>query len=239
MNLNEIYIQSRNDEEFLLSKATIENERYHFVGFLESTNLNYACYNIYQERKYLIARNNFFVSSLIRLFMNDVYNENIFMLYRSFCYSIISDSDKLIHKYNSYNETFLDTFGSSFAKAIQACLKGNDKSLQEQIQNLERHTDKKSIAKNYSGVPIAFKGILQNDKTLVEQGINEILSKHNKQEQPAVVKDYMNIEALTLAKLAYRKGIVIEIENPLLPKEMIPVQELEKYESYDFLKGII
>ena len=33
MNLVEIYNQTKSDEEFLLSKAVLENERYHFIGF--------------------------------------------------------------------------------------------------------------------------------------------------------------------------------------------------------------
>ena len=238
MNLIQIYDQSKNDEEFLLTKAVIENERCDFIGFLEFTNLNYACYNIYYVKECLTARNNFYQSALIRLFLNNFCNRSIFMLYRSFCSAIISDSQKLINQYLTYTDDFLDTFGSSFAKAIQAIIKGDDVSLQIQIENLEKHTDKKSIAKNYSGIPVAFKGILQNDKMLVEQGIYEILAKHNKQEHPAVIKDFLNIEALTMAKLSIRKGIIVEIDNPLLPKAMIPIKELERYESYDFLKEI-
>jgi hypothetical protein len=243
ITIEEAFSRAKNTEEFSLSKIAIPEEQYFYYGFLEHPNLVYGCFNI-KYKNFNLAKNNFYITSVIILFRHNKYDngtytgDNIFTTHYGFCYSLISDSPKLINRYLQYEDTFLDTFGSSFAKAIQACVKGDDDSLQEQIKNLEKHTDKKSIAKNYSGVPIAFKGILQNDKTLVEQGINEILAKHGKQEQPAVVKDYMNIEALTLAKLAYRKGIVIEIDNPLLPKEMIPIQELDKYESYDFLKDI-
>lgn len=211
---------------------------------LVSSNLQIATYNIFAKKNFISGRNCFYKAGLLKILLHEKFDNNnytgsnIFLVATGFTFAILSDSKKLINQYSKYDDTFLDTFGSSFAKAVQACVKEDDRALQLQIENLERHTDKKSIAKNYDGVPIAFKGILQNDKALVEQGINEVLTKHNKQEHPAVVKDYMNIEALTLAKLAYRKGITVEADNPLLPKEMIPIQELEKYESYDFLKEI-
>ena len=84
-----------------------------------------------------------------------------------------------------------------------------------------------------------FKLILPYNKILENKEANEILEKHNKQEHPAVVKDFINLEAIAIAKIAHRKGIMVEVENPYLPKDMIPINELEKYKSYDFLNNIL
>jgi hypothetical protein len=44
--------------------------------------------------------------------------------------------------------------------------------------------------------------------------------------------------ALGYAKLAWQKGLEVEINNPLVPKEPLQVKPLDKYvDSYDFLKS--
>jgi len=234
-----MYNQSKKDEEFLLKKIQIEDEKNHFVGFLEYTNLNFACYNIFESKNYIDGRNDFYTASLIRLYMNNKFNENIFAVHRSFCATIISDSEKIINRYLELEDSFLDTFSSAFCKAVQSAIKNDNLGLIEYIDKLKIHTQKKTVGENYSGVINGFKGVLENDKTLIEQGIKEILEKHNKQEHPAVVNDFINLEALMFAKIAYRKGIVIEVDNPLLPTNMFQINELGKYESYDFLNEIL
>ena len=38
-------------------------------------------------------------------------------------------------------------------------------------------------------------------------------------------------------KLAWRKGIEVEVNSPLISKELLPIQPLDKYEiPYDFLR---
>jgi hypothetical protein len=228
--------------------AYLENPIYdknQVVLSLVSANIHLAICNITINKDYLTARNNFYKAALAEAYLDKYYDDgtytsyNIFATHYSFCYAIICDDKNVLNHYLKYSDNFLNTFGSSFAKAIQSSVENDDVELEVQIKNLERHTNGKSIAKNYTGVALAFKGMLQNDKIIIKQGINEILSKHSMQDQPAVVKDYLNIEALTIAKLAYRKGITIEIDSQILPKEMIPLQELEKYENYSFLDNIL
>ena len=44
--------------------------------------------------------------------------------------------------------------------------------------------------------------------------------------------------ALGYAKLAWLSGIEVDIDSPLVPKELLPLQSNEKYDdSYDFLKS--
>ncbi|MFC4263902.1 Imm49 family immunity protein [Ferruginibacter yonginensis] len=48
---------------------------------------------------------------------------------------------------------------------------------------------------------------------------------------------YVSFPALGYAKLAWLKGIEVEVKSHLVPKELLPIQPLEKYEiPYDFLK---
>jgi hypothetical protein len=239
-----ISIWNNDEENYLKFISNPEYNKEYIIMNLVSSNLQIATYNIVIKKDFYFGRNCFYKAGLLKMLLHEKFDKknytssNVFLVSIGFAYSILSDSHKLISKYLEYEDDFLDTFGSAFAKAIQACVKGDDSSLQLEIDNLERHTGTKSIAKNYSGIPVAFKGILFKDKMLVELGISEILAKHSKQDQPAILKDFMSIEALTLAKLAYRKDIIVELDNSFLPKEMIPVKQLEEYESYDFLKEL-
>ncbi len=207
-------------------------------------NVDLATNEIYNTLNYSQAKKYFYKAAMTKIYLHEKFDyerytsSNIFLVSTGFSYAIISDSSSLINRYLLFKDNFLDTFGSAFGKAIQASIQNDDIELSKQIEKLVKHTNKKNIAKHYIGCVNAFKGVLQKDKSLIELGIKELLSSHNKQEHQAVVKDFLNIEALTLAKLAYRKGIELNIESPLLPKEMIPVKELEHYEGYKFFSEI-
>ncbi|WP_435356913.1 hypothetical protein [Emticicia sp. SJ17W-69] len=103
-------------------------------------------------------------------------SSHIFTTHYGFCYATLSDSSILIKDYSKFEDNFLETFGSSFAKAIQACIKNDNVELAKQIEKLVQHINKKSIAKHYVGCINAFKGILQKDKYLTELGIKEFSS---------------------------------------------------------------
>ncbi|MCP9764826.1 Imm49 family immunity protein [Lacihabitans soyangensis] len=234
---------SKNEHLYLEYLKNPEYNAEYLIMNLISCNLQIAANEIFGKKDIYKGKNCFFRAALLKLFLHENYDKgtytssNLFLVSNGFMYSILSDNPKLINRLSIYEDNFLDTFGACFAKAIQACMRGDNKYLIEQITNLERHT-RKGNAKNYSGISIAFKGLMEFDKNTIEEGIKEILSKHNKQEQPTVIKDYLNLEALTLAKLALRKGILVNIDNPLLPKEMIPINALENYKGYDILKEI-
>lgn len=54
-----------------------------------------------------------------------------------------------------------------------------------------------------------------------------------------IAAEYISTPALGYTKLAWLKGMEIEIDHPLIPKELLPCRPLEKYEdTYDFLKEL-
>lgn len=239
-----INIWENDVESFISLISNPEFNTEYILMNLVSANLQIATYNLFASKNLSKSKNCYYNAGLLKILLHEKFGKNnytssnIFLVATGFSYCILSDSSKLINRYLNYNDNFLDTFSSVYSKAIQACIKEDDYSLHLQILQLEKHTSKSGMAKYFNGVPMAFKGIIAKDTGLIEQGIKEILNKHKNQDQPIIVKDYMNVEALTIAKLAYRRGFIVEIENQLLPKEMIPIQELDKYETYDFLKEI-
>jgi hypothetical protein len=161
-------------------------------------------------------------------------NGEIFNVLDTFTYPILSDSSNLIRRYLKYERTeHPDSFSTYFGKAIQSVLKDDQQALQSNIEGLKKWS-KKGWAKQYSGIITVFEGFFVNDKTIIEKGLQEIIALHEKQEQPAVIKDYINLEATALAKLSYRKGLEIDIDYSLIPKELLPIKELPNYEGYPF-----
>ena len=64
--------------------------------------------------------------------------------------------------------------------------------------------------------------------------------RHHARNKPfALRKEYISIPALTYTKLAWLKGFELDINHPLVPRALLPVQPLEKYvDEYDFLKEL-
>lgn len=237
ISLSEAVIRAKNTEKSVLNLIKNPDELYFQLGFLEQPNIVFAC-NFIVNKEFDYAKNTFYRIAGINITLNKLFDTSMFSSSKVFCYPLLSDNQKLINHYLSYEDNSLKTFTASFAKAIQSCIKNDDIELAKQIDLLLKYTSKKTWEKNFVGCVDAFKGILQNDKLLIDKGINDLIAKHDKQDHPAVVKDFINLEATTIAKLAYKKGFEVQIESPLVPKELIPTKELDHYESYDFLAPI-
>ena len=69
---------------------------------------------------------------------------------------------------------------------------------------------------------------------LLTPKMHNIRNKHN-----ILLNEFISHPALGYAKLAWLKGIEVEIDNPLVPKELLPFKPLENYlNEYAFLDEI-
>lgn len=59
---------------------------------------------------------------------------------------------------------------------------------------------------------------------------------HRRRNDRIYRKDLISIPALSYAKLAYIKGYELDIDHPLIPKELLPVRPNDEYWEYDFMK---
>ena len=85
-----------------------------------------------------------------------------------------------------------------------------------------------------------YKAILERNKTRIKEVIEELASPeiHRRRNDEPIFSKYVSMPALGYAKLAWQKGLEVEINSPLVPKELLPVKPLDKYvDSYDFLKS--
>ncbi len=84
-----------------------------------------------------------------------------------------------------------------------------------------------------------FIGFLESDNEKMEYAIKELLipKVHSSRNQYSLQKEFLSYPSLGYAKLAWIKGFEVGINNPLVPKELLPIKPLKKYEdTYEFLK---
>lgn len=238
MTMQEIFKRNINDEIFLISKMSNDEEAPFFVGSFKFLNLQNAIYYAFVDHNFDKSRNEFYKAGMVNALRHEKLSGEIFNVLDTFSYPLLSDSSSLISRYLSYERTeYPDSFSTYFGKAIQSVLKDDSQALQANIEGLKKWS-KKGWAKQYAGIVTTFEGFFKNDKSVIEKGLKEIIAIHDKQEQPAIVKDYINLEAAALAKLAWRKGIEVVVNSELVPAELLPIKELSTYEGYEFFKEI-
>lgn len=156
-----------------------------------------------------------------------------------FAYAIVSDNETVIQRLLSIEQDFYlnDNFiGYTHRKVLQAFLKEDKADLAFRIANLEKSLMSGQWSK-YKGWIDSFSGLMNKDKTQIEKGIKELVGEHDI-DSPASIGEFVCLHGLAIAKMAWRIGIEVEINNPLIPKGLLPYEALPIYEGYDFFKEI-
>ncbi|MBV8252075.1 MAG: immunity 49 family protein [Chitinophaga sp.] len=211
---------------------------------LGTTELNLAVYEMYVKKDFSSARCHFYTAALLRAYQHNHFETGgytssyIYSTQRSFCFAVLSDNSKLIEYYTKYKDTFDKSFPGNFCTAIQAVITGDNEGLKTAIAKLEKHVQKKTWEKTFAGCVPAFKGLLENNSTLLQTGIRELLTSFPKQDNPAVSQDLFSIEATALAKLGVIKGMTLQIDSPLVPAEMLTTVATTGCDIPDFVKEL-
>lgn len=224
-----LYVEAINDSNY--DKRAILNS-------MISNNLYFATYSIFVDKNYDVARQCFHNCALITEYLHVFFDQSIYSSTRNFCYAVLSDNSRVIERHSKYEDTFLVTLGAHFGKAIQAIFTNENNKLKELIAALENDVRKKTWERYFAGAVDIFKGMLNMNSEAIENGINELVLHHAQQENPPVVREFLNVEATALAKLAWSRGIKANIESDLIPQEMLPSKELSNYQTYDFLSEL-
>lgn len=231
------YKKSQEDEKFLMTKLSNNEEKRFFIGSLEFVNINYALYNIFIKSMPDGARLAFYNASMIAAYLHEKYNEDIFLI-KFFTYPVLSDNSNLMDRFSRYNNSrWGNTFAYYYGKAVQSVIINNKSNLAENIKGLEK-TCKKGWEKQYSGFITAFQGFLDGSPELIIRGVEELLTKYKKQDIDELLKEFINLEATAILKLSLRQNMELKINNPLIPNEFLLIKELPEYKGYDFFKEI-
>ncbi len=228
------------------------------------TSLKNACdilwykYEIFAVRNYLSkeVKQFFFVCGLLNEYSLSKFNERFFDNGLSrISYAILSDNETLIQRYAklryqkgenailSMDEMVAQGESAIWCNTVQFFIENNKDGIEKNLNIIETKTLKnlpkkeKALIDDYE----FYKALHHNNKSKMEEILEKLTSPkiHKQRNDNPILNQYISIPALGYAKLAWRKGVEVEVKSNLVPKDMLPIQPLEKYEvPYDFLKEI-
>lgn len=201
-----------------------------------------ALYYLFIEKDIKHTKQSFYFSGKMQIYLCLLYKDNdLFTISMSITTAVLlSDNKKLIQQYA--NLTY-DTYEKDLKKGhlmpfVQAILRDDWDYLKEKIEyNKEHFTSKKSNAWFIPDLDF-FEALLMKNEIKMKEAILVLLTpkKHNQRNKEIYRKDLISTPALTYIKLAYIKGYELDIDHPLIPKELLPVKPNDEYWEYDFMK---
>ena len=167
-------------------------------------------------------------------------------------YPILSDNELLIQRYaklryqpwgkmKGMDENVLLGKGDVWSNTVQFFMANDNDGVERNLNIIETKT-LKSLPKKEEGLKDDYefyKALHNGDKAKMEEVLEKLTSPkiHKKRNDNPILNQYISLPALGYAKLAWRKGIEVEVKSNLVPKELLPIKPLDDYQiPYDFLK---
>jgi len=168
-------------------------------------------------------------------------------------YAILSDNEPLIQRYAKLRyqrgtnaELSMDEMVSEgempiWCNTVQFFMVNDTAGVERNLNIIENKTLKK-LPKKEEGLKDDYefyKALHFKDKSKMEEILEKLVSSkiHKKRNDNPVLSQYISHPAIGYAKLAWRYGLELDINSPLVPKELLPIQPLDKYDiPYDFFK---
>ena len=204
---------------------------------------DHECFSIkalFIENDVVQAKQHFYLCGRIDDYLISQYNKPILEYGIShISYALLSDNLNLINRYAhlSHNGYEKITKKGSIIHAIQLAIK--DELHRVYIDVLDKLSQKKSQTAIQPDVQF-FSSLINKDKSGCEAAINELLtSRRHKQRNKhmELINEFISHPAIGYAKLAWLKGIDVEIDNPLVPKLLLPISPNDRYiDEYEFRK---
>ena len=168
-------------------------------------------------------------------------------------YAVLSDNEELIARYSMlrYQKSINAELGMDemvkigespiWCNTIQFFMSNDIIGIERNLNIIENKTLRK-LSKKEEGMNDDydfFKALHVNDKNKMEEVLEKLTSPkiHKKRFDNPVLNQHISPLGLGYAKLAWRKVIEVEVKSKLVPRELLPIKPLEKYEiPYDYLK---
>ncbi len=197
-----------------------------------------STYCIFVENNIDKAKSYYYEAALANAYVYERIRPDIFNVMADILLPILSDNEGLIKRYLGYSPApemeKAERIFVYLTKAVQNVEVEDIESLEIQIDEISRRS-KSPLGKHFIDTIDIFNGFLEKNEHKIFLGINAFQKKMQRH-QIGLMKDYMGVEATGLAKLAWRKGFEIDFKNKFIPQALLPIKELEHYESFDFFK---
>lgn len=235
------YKEASENEKMILER--LKNDKQ--IGFLtyrsfKGINERKSWYYLFVEKNLEKAKQCFYLyGKLMEYLCNTVEVDISPGMAQDATYTLLSDSSRLIESFGKWRYNDYDKFikKGETKRIIQLIATENDAEAFSVLENFyAKH--KKYAFKEMDGAIL--QGILEKDKPKIEENLNVLLTPRNHKRRNGIYpmrKDLFSFPALGFAKLAWLRGIEVEIDHPLIPNELLPIRPNPEYvDSYDFLK---
>ena len=239
-HLKKIFNKRANDEQIIRQKIKSGENSEWYVSFLEGANIIYAIYSMYAEKNFVDGKRHFFHAALVAEYMIVNYDTRIIDSgINQVSYALLSDNTELIQRYSTLKNKVNNETGIGFqvVNAIQNILLDNFDMLEQNITNISRLV-KVPRFKWWEPFPELFLGFLNRDRDIIENILQTLLQTHKKRNTDPLISRFFSTDTAGLCKLAWLKGMEIDLKNTLVPTELMHIRPLEKYEPYKILLEI-
>ena len=183
------------------------------------------------------ARQNFYLCGKMYVVMCLMNDEKLIHNIHHLTFILLSDNQKLLDSLvKNYQVDDWEKKHSNLGGCVISILNNDWKQLTVLNSYTEDNLHKKGRDLAYIDINI-FNGFIEKDENKIRDNILLLAGKYHKRRYKQLgSKECISIPALTYAKLAYIKGYELDIDHPLIPKEMLPVIPNMEYWEYDFMK---
>jgi hypothetical protein len=260
LTLSEIFEIDKLQETKILEKYHDDFD--HLSRSMKSKNKIFALYYFFEDHNIKKTKQYFYVYGLLDAFNIKRFNSGHFTYdLHSIGYAMLSDNLSFIknnYAYLTFTDFYLEDItekrieltmedhvltgddGCIFVHTIQQFLLGNNTLIERNLAIMEKVYFSKPYENSLMQYDVNFfRALYEKDISKCEVILKDMVSPkiHQKRNDDALLKKYISMPALGYAKLAWILGIEVEIKSKLIPKELLPIQPLEKYDiPYDFLK---
>ncbi len=254
----EIVSNDAENEKYLLSNV---NDFRYLSSILSSINCRRGIFSFFLEKNIFNAKQCFYVCGLLDAFRVKTYQDRLFDYdLNSIGYAMLSDNlpfVKDVFAKLTYQGTYLEDItrnvvpitmednvlageGAIFNHTVQQFLLGNKALIERNLTIMERVYFNETNQNSTLQYDVAFfKALYQEDSFKCRAILKEMVTPkvHQKRNDDALLKKYISMPALGYAKLAWILGMEIDVDSKFVPRELLPVQSLDRYEiPYEFLR---
>ena len=209
---------------------------------------NFTMYYYFVENDIIKAKQYFYKKGRVKVFLTEKFDNNwldIDMF--TFSHIMLSDNKALIDHFSTL--IYKNNLGRSYMEAVDKgysthmyiiqCLISENWAEYERVMPIFKD---KFLKRNKAMIIDCsfYEAIARKDKQGAEDAINELLLPkiHKYRNKHQIYNDFVSYPAIGYAKLAWYKGLEVDINSPYVPKDLLPIAPLrtEEYLDYDFIK---
>jgi hypothetical protein len=216
------------NEKFYITSKWYDHERFALKSF-------FIDHNIMQ------AKQHFYTCGKLDEFLITKYDEKILDYgINHLGYALLSDSKALMRSYADLrhsNYEVMIKIGVAAPVYILQCLIKDDWSEYERAMSIMKS---KTVKKFKMEMDFAYyEALAERNQGKIEQILSDFVTpKVHKQRNKVheLINEYISHPAIGYAKLAWLKGIEVNIESPLIPRDLLPIKPNGEYkDGYNFL----